>query len=96
MSLVHYLKPVPGEEYSWVWDHPPFLVRAYVNQIMACWWAMVSKGDTVPIEIVSFKSMGDLASRIEAHLLKEYPVEAERVLYPPPALTRVSEDEWAI
>jgi hypothetical protein len=67
-----------------------------MSQIKATWWAHVSMGGGTPIEILSHKGLDDLASMIEAHLLKEYPIVAKRVLYPPSALVRVSKDDWAV
>lgn len=100
MSLIHQLKPVPGEgEFFWVWEHPPFLVRVFLNFQTVYWWAEISRDGDPPSQntiIMSYKNLEDLASMVEEHLLKEYPDEIRRVLYPPSALARVSKEKCVL
>ena len=64
-----------------------------MSYVKACWWANVGKKGEAPIELLSYKGLEDLTSMVEAYLLREYPEDAKRVLYPPSALVRISKDD---
>lgn len=93
--MIH-LKDVPGEVgYRWVWEHPPFFVRVYLTFQTHCWWAEVGKTGEVPKVVSSYKSLEELMTMVEEHLLEQYP-ETREIIHPPSALVRVGKTDWVV